>query len=209
MEIKSPHKVKEVLFTKNHPGYIYRKELIDDSEFGGDDLEMVCCYTPETGAWIGDEKDAEFLCAKLGLKNIQKISKAPGAPCQIGFNEKEQKWYGWSHRAIFGFGVGSKCKKGSNAYRPVDEADSIDDGIRFWDDEFHLTTKAGKIEKVNGDRGVWITWEYNDTVPNKKLRGTSSSVFWNFPEEYGKGEWTAKTLEDAKEMASDFANSVS
>ena len=27
---------------------------------------------------------------------------------QIGWSEKEQKWYGWSHRAIFGFGIGAK-----------------------------------------------------------------------------------------------------
>lgn len=26
----------------------------------------------------------------------------------LGFSEKEQRWYGWSHRAIFGFGVGDK-----------------------------------------------------------------------------------------------------
>jgi hypothetical protein len=59
----------------------------------------------------------------------------------IGFSEKEQKWYGWSHRAIYGFGVGSKVKKGDCAYN-------------------------------------------------------------------GK-EWTAKTLDDAKQMAIDFANDVS
>jgi len=30
----------------------------------------------------------------------------------IGFSEKEQKWYGWSHRAIHGFAVGDEIKKG-------------------------------------------------------------------------------------------------
>ena len=30
----------------------------------------------------------------------------------IGFSEKEQKWYGWSHRAIYGFGVGHIVKDG-------------------------------------------------------------------------------------------------
>lgn len=30
----------------------------------------------------------------------------------IGFSEKEQKWYGWSHRAIYGFKIGDKCKDG-------------------------------------------------------------------------------------------------
>lgn len=26
----------------------------------------------------------------------------------LGFSEKEQKWYGWSHRAIHGFGIGDE-----------------------------------------------------------------------------------------------------
>lgn len=30
----------------------------------------------------------------------------------LGFSEKEQKWYGWSHRAIFGFGIGDEVKEG-------------------------------------------------------------------------------------------------
>lgn len=61
--------------------------------------------------------------------------------CGVGFSEKEQKWYGWSHRARYGFGIGSKCKKGDVHYK-------------------------------------------------------------------GK-EWTAKTLDDAKRMAEDFAEAVS
>lgn len=30
----------------------------------------------------------------------------------IGFAPKDQKWYGWSHRAIYGFKVGDTVKKG-------------------------------------------------------------------------------------------------
>ena len=30
----------------------------------------------------------------------------------IGFSDKEQKWYGWSHRAINGFGIGDKVEEG-------------------------------------------------------------------------------------------------
>lgn len=30
----------------------------------------------------------------------------------IGFSEKEQKWYGWSHRAMYGFGIGDTVKAG-------------------------------------------------------------------------------------------------
>lgn len=28
--------------------------------------------------------------------------------CSIGWSEKEQKYYGWSHRAMIGFGIGDK-----------------------------------------------------------------------------------------------------
>ncbi len=93
---------------KTKAGYIQRTEIWDDSDHGGDGngLEMKSAYTPN-GAWIGNYKDARFLCVKKGLTKLQK-SDASDCVCSIGFNEKEQKWYGWSHRAIFGFGLGDK-----------------------------------------------------------------------------------------------------
>ena len=101
MEIISPYNLISVKFQRNYPGYIYRREIVDDSEYGGDgNLEMVNCYSSDTGQWIGDAKTARFLCKKLGIRQIQNHS--------LGFNEGEQKWYGWSHRAICGFGVGDK-----------------------------------------------------------------------------------------------------
>ena len=61
----------------------------------------------------------------------------------VGFSPKDKKWYGWSHRAIFGFKIGSTCNKG----------------------DCHWTTD--------------------------------------------KKSWTAKTMEDAKQMAIDFNRGVS
>lgn len=66
-------------------------------------------YTP-TGDYIGDKRRAHFLCAKRGIKP-EKANPTHNV-CSIGFCKVEQKWYGWSHRAIFGFGVGSKVKEG-------------------------------------------------------------------------------------------------
>lgn len=51
----------------------------------------------------------------------------------IGFSEKEQAWYGWSHRAIFGFKVGYVCKKGEcgvgdgYTFKPGDKLKTLDD----------------------------------------------------------------------------------
>ena len=111
MKIESPYKIKEIKFQRNYPGYIYRKEVIDDSEYGGaGNLLMVNCYSSDSGHWIGNSKEARFLCAKRGLRNIQKAHKKH-CVCSIGFHESEQKWYGWSHRAICGFGIGDMIFK--------------------------------------------------------------------------------------------------
>lgn len=108
MEIISPYNVKEIKFQRKYPGYLYRREIIDDSEYGGDGkLEMTNCYSSDSGHWIGKPRVARLLCKKKGLRQVQK-SKLSHCVASIGFNEKEQKWYGWSHRAIFGFGIGDK-----------------------------------------------------------------------------------------------------
>jgi len=73
------------------------------------DVIVKTAYTV-TGDYIGDPKSAHYLIVKKGIKP-EKISPDMNV-CSIGFCEKEQKWYGWSHRAIFGFGIGDKVSEG-------------------------------------------------------------------------------------------------
>jgi len=137
VEIQSPYKVKEILVQRRYKGYLYRKELVDDSEYGGDGkLQMVCCYSLDTGDWIGSPKLARFLCNKMGLTKIQKAKKTH-CVASIGFNEKEQKWYGWSHRAIFGFGIGDKIFK-----------------ERFGDDKTHFAEHGDRPIKTLTDAKI-------------------------------------------------------
>ena len=72
-------------------------------------MEMKSAYTP-TGDYIGSSKTAYRLCKKLGIAP-EKIEETNNV-CSIGFSEREQKWYGWSHRAIYGFSVGDEVKEG-------------------------------------------------------------------------------------------------
>ena len=124
----------------------------------------------------------------------------------VGFSPKDGKWYGWSHRAIYGFEIGSTCKKGDCHYRPTCLADEIKKAIEFWSDPDHLNVKA----KADGPGVIKVTWRYNNKIPNRALRRTISGVTWHYdPNNYGRGEWTAKTLEDAKQMAIDFNEGVS
>lgn len=107
IEIESPYNLKKILFQRHYPGYLYRREVIDCSDIGDGDLEMINCYSTDSGHWIGNAKEARFLCKKKGLCQIQK-AKPDHCVCSIGFNEKEKRWYGWSHRAICGFGIGNQ-----------------------------------------------------------------------------------------------------
>lgn len=84
--------------------------------------------------------------AMIKFTNVEKLKKKHGITKTedgVGFSPTEKKWWGWSHRAAYGFGIGDKTKKGDAGYIP------------------------------------------------------------------SKGAWTAKTLNDAKQMAKDFAEGVS
>ena len=190
---------------KYKSGYVIKEDTYSMGNGRPGTYTLKCAYTHE-GLYIGDPKTAYYLCTKKGIK--PKYISEDSKVCSIGFCGNEQKWYGWSHRAIYGFGIGSTCKKGDCHYVPKNKKDFIDECTNFWDDEYHVWTKSKVVQKDDKEV-VHTTWEYSNDVPNEKIRGTISGVHNEFPGEYGKGEWVAKTLEDAKQMAIDFACSVS
>jgi hypothetical protein len=105
---------REILnIRKYKAGYEIRTErLTGDDAMGGKDFEMKSAYTPD-GDYIGNGKTAYFLCKKKGIKPEKRLSTSN--VCSIGFSKDEQKWYGWSHRAIFGYGIGDTLEEGSSA----------------------------------------------------------------------------------------------
>lgn len=68
-------------------------------------------YSKQDGGYIGDVKAANIYINKFGIETFEK-TRPDNSVCSIGFNPKAKKWYGWSHRAIFGFGVGYITKEG-------------------------------------------------------------------------------------------------
>ena len=61
--------------------------------------------------YIGNEDTYKYLVEEKKLVLIQKIDKTHNT-CSIGYSPKENKWYGWSHRAMYGFGIGDVVKEG-------------------------------------------------------------------------------------------------
>lgn len=180
-------------------GYILRKESIKEKQQPlNHSIWLTVAYTHQ-GVYIGGKEDAYYLCVKKGIKPTSN---------SLGFNEQEQKWYGWSHRAILGFGIGSEVKFSSSGYKPSNK-----------DDFFNRLKESNKCLNSNHSCEYFVTdngiksksmfMGYPDDPSQDKFIGDISENFHDYPEKWGKGEWVAKTLEDAKEMAIDFASSVS
>ena len=79
----------------------YKIVVTDETEYY---LKNFVSVYAKDGGYVGDIKNIENLF-KRGIYDIQLADKEHNC-CSIGFNEEEQKWYGWSHRAIYGFGIG-------------------------------------------------------------------------------------------------------
>lgn len=88
-------------------GYVVKTERVGMP--GCPEVVIDSAYTPN-GDYIGNPKDARYLIVKRGI--VPQRRTPTSNVCSIGYNSRERKWYGWSHRAIFGFRVGSVVKKG-------------------------------------------------------------------------------------------------
>ena len=205
-------------------GYELRDESIIDKSFGSVPITVKSAYTLPEGEYIGSSKDAYDLCTKRGIKPEKRTSDS--GVCSIGFCHKELKWYGWSHRAIYGFGVGSKVTVGHCGYGPANPKEFIE--MMKLGGEFKklknlriikTNTKQYKLyAALKGKEGIIVSWDQP-----KREKGQYYSTPWAFngedieeglmfipyPAKWGKGTWTAKNLNDAKEMAENFAESVS
>lgn len=83
-------------------GYEERTETWD-IENGYEPTLMKSTYNP-SGDYIGNFKQARYLFGR----GITQVFPVNGGICCIGFNTMQQKWYGWSHRAICGFKIGNR-----------------------------------------------------------------------------------------------------
>ena len=190
--------IREIKYkpTLDRVGYIRRVERV---EFGDEEIDIVSYYT-EDGKYLGDKDTAMYLIKKKQIDTFE-YSTPDSTIVTVGYNSNTQTWYGWSHRAIFGFTIGSTCKMGDSHFIPSNKEEFIEDAKRFYREEDQPELGAEEGTNDAGKKGVW--------VGDKQKRKGTIAMFCTYPERWGRGEWTAKTLDDAKQMAMDFAESVS
>lgn len=99
--------IKKFISEKDKGEYLEKTENWriegDDSDIDG--TEVKSAYSTVDGSYIGTVQFAKSLVNKKGLSKIQVASDGHNTS-SIGFSEENQKWSGWSHRAICSFGIG-------------------------------------------------------------------------------------------------------
>ena len=85
---------------------------------GGGTMKMTGAYS-YGGHYVGNTQFAHRVLARRGI--IPELSDDQHSVCSIGRSYKDGKWYGWSHRAIYGFKKGNTIKEGdlAEAHLPV------------------------------------------------------------------------------------------
>jgi hypothetical protein len=102
--------ITEILNVKPYTkyGYEIRTEMWELVE-GEEPSETTAAYNLN-GIYIGNEKSAKVICKKKGI--IPEPAKDGDGICTVGFCANESKYYGWSHRAMYGFKIGDVVEEG-------------------------------------------------------------------------------------------------
>jgi hypothetical protein len=225
----------EILSSEIEYPFIIQKEKI---EIGGDITILEVVYTVDGFYYVGATDQKDWLIESGITEQIQPSNGETLCTCSIGFNPTKQQWFGFSHRASYGFGIGSEVRFGDCAYKPKDIEDfnrylldfwSVDAGV--WREcespDITCTTILISIESniidpqeetINQIASIMIpnnpNLKFGTLLKTKTIfKGISNRDFEHanfneYPEKFGKGEWIAETLEDAKIMAIDFADGV-
>jgi hypothetical protein len=82
-------------------------ELRDEEwSIGGANPQLIRGFYTLNGKYIGDEKTFNRLWNEFGIRQFD-TAAVVDTVCSIGFSPDENAWYGWSHRAISKFKVGT------------------------------------------------------------------------------------------------------
>lgn len=204
-------RVVELIEVKEYDGYELRFE---DVEHDGEVARLCSAFTPD-GHYIGNHKMARGLITERGIVPEPRpgASDAGGVKiCSIGFCEAEQRWYGWSHRAIYGFGVGSRAKLGDAHYVENDLDVIAANAEKIFREDFFRNVEISKEETGVRVEYEEATFEVVGTAKdNGAVQVTTGEPIWESGSMFfkaGHGTWIAQTLDDARQMAIDFAEAV-
>ncbi len=103
---RNKYKYEALKLMREH--FDLRREVRRD--YGWPWTVMWSCYSMQDGSYVGvPERAIRYL--RLGIRRF--YTKEDGKTSCTGYSPESGKWYGWSHRAIYGFEIGYVVKGGS------------------------------------------------------------------------------------------------
>lgn len=92
----------EIHGTKQVGPYIIRDETVESPDgIKAHDLRWKMAYS-EMGLFIGPSREAWRYWKRYGIERFYNASGS-GTTANVGWSPTKKKWFGWSHRAIYGF----------------------------------------------------------------------------------------------------------
>ena len=142
-------KRKVIEVVESNDLYEVRREMWDpDCEMADRPTEMFSAYSKKDGSYCGSADFAKDVLDTYGI--LAELSSPGHNVASIGWSESNEKWYGWSHRAIYGF-------------KPGDEVSSDD----------HLCASHGFVESYTPaegeDRSLPIGFVAQDHADAKRM----------------------------------------
>jgi len=85
-----------------------------------DDTMPTLSIMSKDGDYAGDASDMRKFFDKHGI--APELREEDANVCTIGWSEKKQKWFGWSHRATSSYGIGDKSFDGRHEIQTLEQA---------------------------------------------------------------------------------------
>ena len=127
-------------------------------------VQTISVYNKDN-KYVGDLELFKTLVKKYGITKIQTYND--NNVCSIGFNEKENRWYGWSHRAIHSFGVGDEVKE----HDLTNTSGYLDSYIKELDSLNLLRFNLGKEILLMNEHNKGSIRDISDKVSCRIVRG--------------------------------------
>lgn len=166
------------------------------------------------------QKRLNMLCHIHNITAVEHIADNIG----IGFSATEQVWYGWHWERVKAFGVGSIMASDIPGYQPSRRADFIAKIL----DKYKSRSDIHNLHFEFHDLGIDIQYDLNTDASDRPISAEARNElkafteetgiqpediinakhqmwFAQYPKTWGRGEWIAETLDDAKQMALDYA----